>query len=46
MSKGEKNLLPCYNPEKYNEYPLCVGEGSEKCQECSMYKGLDFNKYE
>ena len=30
----------CYNPEKDNPYPLCVGNGGEMCEECCWYVDL------
>ena len=27
----------CYNPEKGNPYPLCIGNGSSMCEECGLY---------
>lgn len=31
----------CFNPETNNCYPLCVGNGSDKCSECSLSKDID-----
>lgn len=36
----------CFVPEENNDYPLCVGNGSQKCEDCSLYAKLDYNKYE
>lgn len=36
----------CYNPEKDNPYPLCVGNGTQNCEHCCLYANLDYNRYE
>lgn len=36
----------CYTPEKDNPYPLCIGNGGQICENCSLYACLDYNKYE
>ena len=30
----------CYTPETNNPYPLCVGNGTEKCRECCLWTDL------
>jgi hypothetical protein len=30
----------CYTPEENNPYPLCIGNGSDECNECCIY--VDF----
>lgn len=30
----------CYTPETENPYPLCVGNGTEKCRECCLWTDL------
>lgn len=27
----------CFTPEENNPYPLCVGNGNERCKECCLY---------
>ena len=27
----------CFTPEENNPYPLCVGNGNERCNECCLY---------
>ena len=34
----ENNAHPeCYTPEADNPYPLCIGNGQEKCNACCLY---------
>lgn len=35
---GEKP--ECYEPEKYNPYPLCIGKGLPKCETCCLWIDL------
>lgn len=36
----EKNeILDCYTPND-NPYPLCKGNGSEKCEVCCWYENM------
>ncbi len=44
--RGIDGVPDCYTPETDNPYPLCVGNGSPLCEKCSLYKGLDYNRYE
>lgn len=30
----------CYIPENENPYPLCVGNGSDECEQCMIYAEL------
>lgn len=30
----------CYEPEKDNPYPLCVGKGKEECNACCLWADL------
>lgn len=43
---GDVGTPDCYAPEKDNPYPLCIGNGSPICENCSLYAYLDYNKYE
>lgn len=43
---GIDGVPDCYTPETDNPYPLCVGNGSPLCEKCSLYKELDYNRYE
>ena len=36
----------CFVPEENHDHPLCVGSGSQKCEDCSLYKKLDYNRYQ
>lgn len=36
----------CFVPEENNDHPLCVGSGSQKCEDCSLYSKLDYNSYQ
>ena len=36
----------CFAPEPDHPYPLCIGNGSLTCENCSLYAYLDYNKYE
>lgn len=37
----EENARPeCYTPERDNPYPLCIGNGSEKCKKCCLWTDL------
>lgn len=27
----------CFKPDENNPYPLCVGNGEEKCEQCCLY---------
>ena len=38
----------CYEPEKDNPYPLCVGTGRPECEECCLRAdyGPDDDYYE
>lgn len=40
MEKENNNTPDCFEPEKYNPYPLCVGNGSPECEACCLY--VDF----
>lgn len=35
------NFPPCYIPEEENPYPLCVGNGSDECEQCMIYAELE-----
>ena len=43
---GIDGVPDCYTPETDNPYPMCVGNGSPLCEKCSLYKNLDYNRYE
>lgn len=43
---GIDGVPDCYTPETDNPYPLCVGNGSPLCEKCSLYKNLNYNRYE
>jgi hypothetical protein len=30
----------CYKPEEDNPYPLCIGNGSEECRKCCLYRHM------
>jgi hypothetical protein len=33
------NPIPeCWNPERNVLFPLCIGNGSEACKQCSLFK--------
>lgn len=32
-----KNDEECFTPEPDNPYPLCIGRGKPKCEECCQY---------
>lgn len=36
----------CFTPEADNPYPLCMGNGSPTCEDCSLYAELDYTEYE
>lgn len=40
MSNQEEKYPECYNPEKYNPYPLCIGSGNSMCEKCCLYVDL------
>lgn len=42
MENLNHNNPECYVPND-DPYPLCVGNGSEKCHECCIYE--DYEKY-
>ena len=44
--RGINSKPDCYTPETDNPYPLCVGNGGLLCEQCSLYKDLDYNSYE
>lgn len=35
----------CYEPEKDNPYPLCVGNGGPACSKCCFYTDMDMEDY-
>lgn len=34
---GKKKDEECFTPEPDNPYPLCIGRGKPKCEECCQY---------
>lgn len=43
----KENAHPdCYTPEQDNPYPLCVGNGSAACKECSLYAEMEAKPWE
>ena len=40
MSNQEEEHPECYNPEKDNPYPLCIGNRGSICEECCLYIDL------
>lgn len=40
MSNQEEEYPECYNPEKDNPYPLCIGNRGSICEECCLYTGM------
>lgn len=37
----EEKIYPdCYEPEKDNPYPLCVGSNKKECENCCLYTNL------
>lgn len=40
MENKKQDRPDCYDPEKYNPYPLCVGNRSQDCKSCCLY--VDF----
>ena len=44
--RGISGEPDCYSPETDNPYPLCVGNGGLLCEQCCLYKDLDYNRYE
>ena len=37
MNEKEGKEPRCFTPEENNPYPLCVGRGLEKCENCCLY---------